>query len=108
MKPILLIAIVTALSICGDYLVKMASSQPSGLASYMFLAGAILYGLPAIGWFFLMKENSLAMIGVGYSGATIIILTAMGTLFFNEAFGIREAVGTALAILSVAVMSHQL
>ena len=55
-----------------------------------------------------MRQNSLAMIGVGYSGATIIILTALGTIMFKEAFGLREAIGTTLALASIGVMAHRI
>ena len=108
MNSILLIVLVTAASVGGDYMVKLASNQPNGLTSQLFLAGTFFYGAPAVGWFFLMRQNSLAMIGVGYSGATIIILTALGTIMFKEAFGLREAIGTTLALASIGVMAHRI
>ena len=66
----------------------------------------LLYALPAIGWFFLMRSHSLAAIGVFYSAATILILAGLGVIVFKEAFGVRELLGVSLAIAAVAVISH--
>ena len=75
------------------------------MASAWFAAGAVTYGLLAFGWYFLMKTNSLATIGVMFSASTILLLTALGCLFFKEQFGLREGIGVSLAVLSVVVMS---
>ena len=106
MGTVLILTVVTALTIAGDYLIKLASGGQDGLASKTFLLGAALYALPSIGWFFLMQSHSLAAIGVYYSAAVLVLLAALGYLFFGEALGPREIVGLSLAIASVAVMSH--
>ncbi len=67
----------------------------------------MLYGSPAIGWFFLMRSHSLAAIGVFYSAATIFLLAILGTVVFREPFGPREWLGLALAIAAVVVMSGE-
>ncbi len=63
-----------------------------------------MYGLVAIGWFFLMKSNSLATIGVMFSASTIIMMAALGYFVFREPFGLREAFGVMLAIMAVVVI----
>jgi undecaprenyl phosphate-alpha-L-ara4N flippase subunit ArnF len=103
----LILAAITGLTLFGDYAIKIATSKDGGLMSSWFVLGAILYGLPAIGWFYLMKSHSLAMIGVMYSASTIVLLAALGYFVFKEAFGWREVVGLSLAIAAVFVMSHE-
>lgn len=107
MNTVLILAAITGATVAGDYLIKLASGRESGLLTPAFLAGALLYGLPAIGWFFLMRNHSLAAAAVLYSASTILLMTALGTLVFREAFGVREAAGVALAVASVVVMTRE-
>ena len=103
---LLILCVITFLTLVGDYAIKVATNAERGLLSPWFILGAFLYGLPAIGWFYLMKSHSLAMIGVMYSASTIVLLAALGFFVFREALGWRELLGLALAIAAVAVMSH--
>ncbi len=107
MNTVLILTGIVALTLAGDWCIKVASADARGLAHPIFVAGAILYALPAIGWLFLMRSHSLAAIGVYYSAALLILLAVLGHLAFKEALGMREAVGISLAIASVMVMSHQ-
>ena len=105
MPSFLILAVITGLTLVGDYCIKLASDQPDGLASRAFLLGIVLYGLPAFGWFFLMRAHSLAAIGVFYSASTILLLAALGVVIFHEPFGKREIIGLSFAIASVVTMS---
>lgn len=107
MGTVLILTVVTALTLAGDYFIKLASGNQDGLASTAFLLGAALYALPSIGWFFLMRSHSLAAIGVYYSAAVLVLLAALGYLVFKETLGAREIVGLSLALASVVVMSHE-
>lgn len=107
MKTILILFAVTMTTLFGDYCIKVASGRQDGLFSKTFVLGAILYSIPAIGWYYLMKNNSLAMLGVLFSVSTVILLAALGVFVFKEAFGWREGVGITLAVLAVVVMSHK-
>ena len=106
-KTALILCAITAMTLMGDYCIKLATGKIGGLLSVQFMAGALLYGITAIGWFFLMKTNSLAIIGVLFSASTVILLAALGTLVFKEAFGWRDAIGISLAVLAVAVISYK-
>jgi drug/metabolite transporter (DMT)-like permease len=106
MNTVLTLLAIIASTFAGDYFIKVSSEREGGLLSFSFLLGAILYGLPAIGFFFLMRDHSLAAVGVLYSAATIILMSVLGYFVFKEAFGLREAIGLSLAVLSVIVMSH--
>ena len=107
MKQFFILLAVTIATLVGDYFIKTAGQRPGGLLSREFVAGMILYSLPAIGWFFLMRSHSLAVIGVLYSVSTLILLATLGAFVFKEAFGLREAIGVSLALLSVVIMSHK-
>ncbi len=99
-RTAILIAII-ALTAAGDYAIKYASGRDDPFTSWQFLSGIILYGLPAIGWLFLMREYSLAQIGVIYSSATIIILTVLGVVMFGEKVNPKQLAGIAAAIASI-------
>lgn len=101
----IVLGIVTLATLLGDYLLKKATTNPEGMSSGWFAAGTVTYGFLAIGWFVLMKSNSLATIGVMFSASTILLLTALGYFVFKEQFGMREALGVSLALLSVVLMS---
>lgn len=100
----ILIAIALA-TLISDYLLRKATRASDGLCSSWFMGGAAIYGLLAFGWYFLMKSNSLASIGVMFSASTILLLAALGYFVFKEQFGIREALGVSLAFLAVVIMN---
>jgi drug/metabolite transporter (DMT)-like permease len=102
-----LLATITIMTILGDYCIKLATHRDTGMYSPIFAVGALLYGIPAVGWFFLMKSHSLAMVGVMYSASTLILLTMLGFFVFKEALGLREVIGLSLAISAVIVMSYE-
>ena len=107
MTSVLILLAVTGATLLGDYAIKVSGQRPAGLLSFEFAAGMILYSLPAIGWFFLMKNHTLAVIGVMYSASTIMLLVALGVFVFKEPFGMRDAAGVGLAVLAVVVMNHK-
>ena len=104
MQTTAILVVITLLTLIGDYSIKLASNHASGLRAPAFFIGALLYGIPAVGWFFLMKTHSLAEIGVFYSAATLILLAALGYFAFREPLGWREVTGLALALAAVLVM----
>lgn len=103
-KTLPILVIITIATLLGDYLIKKATMSPAGLLSPHIISAAILYGLTAIGWFHLMKSQSLAMIAVAFTASTIIALSAMGYFMFGEQFGKREALGVTFAVLAMATM----
>ncbi len=107
MSTAIWLVIVTMMTFAGDYCIKIASGQSGGIATPVFALGAVLYGLPALGWYYLMQSHSLATVGVFYSTATLLLLAALGVLVFKEPFGLRDALGISLAVAAVLVMSTQ-
>ena len=107
MKSVGILIVITVLTLLGDYCIKLASSRSDGLRSLTFVAGVIFYGLPAIGWYFLMQLHSLAAIGVFYSAATILLLAGLGYFVFDERLDLREMVGLAFAIGAIVLMGYK-
>ena len=106
MKSVIILAIITLSTFLGDYCIKVTSQKADGMRSLMFVSGTLLYGLPAVGWFYLMQQHTLSVVGVFYSSMTICLLAGMGYFMFEEPFGMREALGISLAIASIIVMNH--
>ena len=101
-----ILAAIIFLTLLGDYFIKIASQKSTGLFTLTFLLGALLYALPAVGWFYLMRSHSLAMIGVFYSAGTILLLAGLGYFVFGERIGSREVLGFRFAIAAVYVVSR--
>ena len=101
---LLWLTLATALTVIGDYLIKLSTLAPQGMRSVQFAMGALCYGLPAVAWFAMMRDHSLAAIAVFYSAATLVILAGMGVLIFKEPFSWREGLGVALALAAVLVV----
>ena len=107
MRSLILLLFVTGLTLTGDYFLKSAAMRYEKPSSVLFWVGLILYGLPAFGWFYLMKSHSLAQIGVLYSSVTVVALALVGLLVFKEQIGIREFLGMGLAIVAIWLVSYQ-
>ena len=69
---------VAAATLVGDYFIKTAALSPSGIHNPRLAIGAIIYGLTAVGWFFLMRSHSLAMVAVIFTAMTTVVLAGMG------------------------------
>jgi drug/metabolite transporter (DMT)-like permease len=102
-----LLSLVTSATVVGDYLIKIASDRSDGLLSFQFVLGALLYGLPAFGWFYLMREHSLALTAVMYSAATMIFLAVLGHIAFDEPISLKSAVGLVLAVAAVILLGME-
>jgi small multidrug resistance pump len=89
------------LGVLGDYSLKLASANENSLKTISFYIGFVLYASTAFGWVFVMKHLKLATIGVVYSVSMILLLTAIGVLFFLESLSYYEIAGLIMAIASL-------
>jgi drug/metabolite transporter (DMT)-like permease len=69
-----------------------------------FYLGFSLYASTAFGWVFVMKHLKLATIGVVYSISMMLLLTAVGVMFFRESLNAYEVLGLILAIASLVLL----
>lgn len=98
-QPFVITAIIAA-TIAGDYVLKLASDKESFLSPH-FLVGLILYALPAFGWMYLMKTQSLAQIGIIYSTGTILALFVMSLFVFRETLSARDFIAGLFALCAI-------
>jgi multidrug transporter EmrE-like cation transporter len=58
----------------------------------------------AFGWVFVMKHLKLATIGVVYSVSMVLLLTAIGIVFFREFLNYYEIAGLIMANASLILL----
>ena len=92
------------LGVLGDYFLKLASTNENSLKTINFYIGFVLYASTAFGWVFVMKHLKLATIGVVYSVSMVLLLTAMGVVFFQESLNYYEIAGLVMAIASLILL----
>lgn len=92
------------LGVIGDYFLKLAADEEHSLGTLPFLVGFLVYASTAFGWVFVMKHLKLATIGVVYSVSMVLLLTAIGTVIFQESLGGYEVLGLAMAIGSLILL----
>jgi multidrug transporter EmrE-like cation transporter len=92
------------IGVVGDYFLKLASQEDNSLRSPWFYLGFALYSATAFGWVFVMKHLKLSTIGVLYSVSMVVMLTAIGVLFFRETLNYAELAGIAMAIGAIVLL----
>lgn len=97
---------IAAVSVLGDYFLKMASQQTSAVYNRWFLAGFVIYALCSFGWVFAMCHMKLAAIGVVYSLSTVLFLSALGVVVFGESLNRHEVAGIVFAVLSILLLAR--
>jgi len=92
------------LGVLGDYFLKLASEQERSLTTPSFYVGFVVYASTAFGWVFVMKHLKLATISVLYSVSMVLLLTAVGVVFFRESLNYLELGGIILAVASLVLL----
>ena len=92
------------LGVLGDYFLKLASANENSLKTIWFYVGFAVYASTAFGWVFVMKHLKLATIGVVYSISMVLLLTAIGVVFFQESLNYYEIAGLFMAIASLILL----
>jgi drug/metabolite transporter (DMT)-like permease len=87
----------------GDVLLKLA--VPTVGDTRLILPAAIVYGLAAPGWYFIMRTVALGVVGAGISSLTIIALAIVGCFAFGKTFGPRQVLGIIFAFAAVALFT---
>jgi drug/metabolite transporter (DMT)-like permease len=105
MRAALVVTIAFSLiGVVGDYFLKLASAREQPLRTGWFYVGFALYASTAFGWVFVMKYLKLATISVLYSVSMVLLLTAVGVVFFRESLNYSEVAGIALAVASLVLL----
>ena len=105
--PYLVIVGLSFVGILGDFFLKLASqAQNRGSLWFFLIFGLVTYGLTAFGWFYVIKFLKLSTIGIWYALTTIIFLTLIGVLRFDEHLTLREVIGIVTAICSLVLLAR--
>ena len=94
----------SVIGVLGDYFLKLASGREQPLRTSWFYLGFALYASTAFGWVFVMRHLKLATISVVYSVSMILLLTAIGVVFFQERLSPTEVAGLVMAVASLVLL----
>ena len=94
----------SVVGVVGDYFLKLASEREQPLRTGWFYLGFALYASTAFGWVFVMRHLKLATISVLYSISMVLLLTAIGVVFFRESLNYSELAGIVLAVISLVLL----
>lgn len=100
---ILIVLGFSALTVLADVLIKKAADQ-NQLWSPYFIAGAVVYGLSAFGWFFALRTINLATLGGIYSLSTVVMIALAGVLIFQEKLQLVEIAVLVMALISIVAL----
>lgn len=96
--------LISAVTVLGDFAVKKASLQNAWSGWPMLLLGAMIYGITAVGWFFVMRKIKLSTLGVLYGISCVLLLTLISVFYFKEKINSFEIFGIILAISSLVIL----
>ena len=91
-------------TLIADYLIKCASLQDGFKGWRTLLAGAIIYGASAIGWFIMMRSFKLFSLSVFHSLAVILLTVLLSLFVFKEKMTFTEGIGVLLGCISIALL----
>lgn len=101
---VFLIAIsLSVITVLADFFVKK-SSLLNNVWNKWLLAGAVVYGLTAIGWVFTMKNAKLSTLGVIYGVSSVILVVVLSVFVFHEKISTLEIIGILLGIISLILL----
>ena len=106
LTQVLIIIGLTLIGVLGDYFLKLAGSGSNYIHWGWFVLGTLIYSSTAIGWFFVMKNIKLGMLGIIYSTTIVLALTIVGVVFFKENLSYYEIGGLVLGMVSIILLGR--
>lgn len=106
MNPILIVILLGAVGVVGDYFIKLAGNGSKFIETRWFVIGFLIYASTAFGWFYVMKHIKLSSLGVIYALTSVLLLVAVGVFVFHEKLNVYEIIGIITAIASVILLSR--
>ena len=90
--------------VIGDYFIKISGSGSKWMDMRWFSIGLILYAVAAFGWFYVMKNLKMSMVGVLYALSSMLFLVLLGVFYFREKLNVYDWIGIGLAIASILLL----
>jgi uncharacterized membrane protein len=104
--PILIVIILSAIGVLGDYFIKISGNGPKYILYLPFFSGMIIYALTAVGWFYVMKHIKLGPLAIYYSVTSVALLAIIGVVFFKEQMSGIDILGIILGICSLIILAR--
>ena len=104
LKWLLIVLGLELVSVWGDYFIKKASLQKDWTGWKQLIIGGLIYGVTAIGWFYVMRTFKLFTIGLIHSLLAIALSMLLSQLFFEEKITPRDIVGIVLDLASIILL----
>ena len=106
MNTILIVIFLSIIGVIGDFFIKISGNGEKFMNVKFFLIGLIIYASTAFGWFYAMKHMKLSTLGVIYSLSTVLLLVAVGVIYFHDKLKVYEIIGIVAAIISIVLLSR--
>ena len=103
---ILATAGLSILAVIGDYFLKRASADGAPFRTRAFVVGFVIYASTAFGSVFVFRHLKLATSGGVYAVCLVLALTIVGLVGFRETLRTTEALGIAMAIGSLILLTR--
>ena len=85
-------------TLVADYMIKIAIGHKQ---CQWLLAGAfIIWGVSVYGWYYILKYERVSITGIVFSVVSLIGITLMGIVLFDEKLTTSEWVGFTLALIA--------
>lgn len=91
--------------VTGDYLIKYSTTINHPIIILIFTA--ILWTISIPGWYYSVKEERLAIVGMLFSLFSLIGTTVIGLSIFGERLNIIEWVGFGFAIIAIILLTNK-
>jgi uncharacterized membrane protein len=91
-------------TILGDYFVKKSSIEAGYSGWKQLVLGGFLYGISAIGWFWVYRSVKVFTVGAIHSLGIIILTIFLSIIIFKEKISFMEVVGILLGIVSLTIL----
>ena len=103
---ILVVVFMSLILLLGDFMIKYAVGKPNWFV-FLIIAGA-LWCSSIYGWYYTVKENRIAIVGMLFSIISLVGSVLIGVLFFNEKLTVTEWVGLAFGITASILLSGKI
>ena len=104
LKTLFVSFLMVIITIIGDYFIKKASLL-QGLSGWkLILLGGLLYGISAIGWFWVYRTTKFFTVGAIHSFGIIIFTVLISLLIFKERINFWEAIGMTLGTIALIIL----
>ena len=91
-------------TILGDYFVKKSSLEAGYSGWKLLILGGLLYGISALGWFWVYRVTKVFTVGAIHSLGIIILTIFLSLVIFREKINLLEIIGILLGIISLTIL----